>query len=151
MCPSIHDVMWLQYENAPPRYSPELCKWLSENFPGCWISCGCEAPVSWPACSLDTFRISFLLWRYVKAKVHASRAANEELWCRIKQFSNEIKNTPRIFECLWVAVLLRAELCVCKHRSHFEYLLHESQIKKVINNSYVYFLCIQNSWNLGSI
>jgi hypothetical protein len=83
------------------------------------------------ACSFDLNPFNVLSWRYLKAKVHASRiGVREELWCRIQQFSSEIKNTSWIFECLWVAILLRAELCVCKHRSHFEHLLYESKINE---------------------
>jgi hypothetical protein len=55
----------------------------------------------------------FFLCEYLKTKVCVSTVSTrEELWCRLHQFSSEIKNTPRIFKCLRVSFLYRAELCV---------------------------------------
>jgi hypothetical protein len=57
--------------------------------------------LQFPGLHAHLIPFDFFLWGYVKAKVHASRVdAKEELWCRIKQFSSETKNTPRIFKCL---------------------------------------------------
>jgi hypothetical protein len=41
--------MWFHHDGATPYYSPELRKWLSENYPGPWIVRGLEVPIFWPA------------------------------------------------------------------------------------------------------
>lgn len=51
--------MWFQNDGAPPRYSGDVCKQLSANYPGLWIGYGCEVSVSWPACSSDLYIFNF--------------------------------------------------------------------------------------------
>jgi hypothetical protein len=35
-------LLWFQHNNDSQGYSNEVCQWMFENHPGCWIIQGCE-------------------------------------------------------------------------------------------------------------
>jgi hypothetical protein len=114
------------YYCAPPNYGYEVRQWLSKNYPGRWIGCGREAPVSWPTRPPDLNPLDFKLWGYtfIKTKMCASTVDTmEELRRQIKKFASEINNTPGISTRLIVHYSRRTKLFVREYGGHFEHLL----------------------------
>ncbi len=60
--------MIFQQDGAPPHYSLEVREYLDRKLPNQWIGRG--GPISWPSRSPDLTPSDYLLWSYIKDKVH---------------------------------------------------------------------------------
>ena len=117
--------MIFMHGGAPPHYTNVVRQHLNRNYPDRWIGRGNDAPVRWPPRSPDITPMDFYLWGAVKQKVYATPVDNQiELWNRIVQAFNEIRQTPNVFQRVRTALLRRARSCVRCNGGHFEQLLN---------------------------
>lgn len=122
---NIRRIMWYMHDGAPPHFSLPVRQFLNENFPNRWIGRGNDAPREWPPRSPDHNPLDFHFWGHMKAKVYATPVdTREDLWQRIVDSANEIRQTPDIFQRIRASVVRRAISCINVNGNHFENILN---------------------------
>ncbi|KAJ4439818.1 hypothetical protein ANN_07946 [Periplaneta americana] len=95
---------------------------LDRRFPDRWIGRG--GPVAWPSRSPDLNPLDFYLWGHLKSLVYSSPVPDlESLRNRIVACSEDIRNTPGVWDRVRRAMRHRCEVCIQAGGGHFEHLL----------------------------
>lgn len=114
--------MWYLQDGHPAHNARVVQQYLNGMFPNRWI--GTHGPIGWPARSPDLNPIDFCIWGYAKNLVYANETqTREELWQKICDAFDTIRNTPLIFQKIRWNWRKRAEACVQSHGQHFQHLL----------------------------
>ncbi|KAJ4428367.1 hypothetical protein ANN_24386 [Periplaneta americana] len=126
----------LYQEMYPQRQCPDrktfvrlhyrLCEYgkfnLDRTFPDRWIGRG--GPIAWPPRSPDLNPLDFYLWSHLKSLVYSSPVPDlESLRNRIVVCSEDIRNTPGVWDRVRRSMRHRCEVCIQAGGGHFEHLL----------------------------
>lgn len=113
--------MWFLQDGATPHFFLPVREYLNDNFPHRWIGRGSEFP--WPPRSPDLNPLDFSIWSDMKAIVYKERInSREELWQKIQEAANVIKNNPQILFNIRRSLRKRIEKCIEVDGGHFEQL-----------------------------
>ena len=78
----------------------------------------------WPPRSPDITPLDFYLWGHIKSLVYETEVTTcEDLWCRVQDSVENIRNTPGALECVRQSLLRRAAACIEQGGRNFEHLL----------------------------
>ena len=114
--------MYFQHDGAPPHFRRTVTDFLNDNFPNMWIGRG--SPNQWPSRSPDFNPVDYYLWGHLKSKVYsADIMSQEQLFHRIENACNELRNHPEVFRKSVNQIILRARKCIEQNGGHFEKLL----------------------------
>lgn len=118
-----HD-MWFMHDGAPPHFALNVRNYLNQQYPNKWIGRGNDAPVNWPPRSPDMTPMDYFLWGTLKEMVY-SRSVNteEELWGRIQNGVDMLKNDAEMMQRVQFNFLRRINHCLQENGGHFEHLL----------------------------
>jgi len=87
-----------------------------------WIGRG--SPNQWPSRSPDFNPVDYYLWGHLKSKVYsADITSQEQLFHRIENACNELRNNPEVFRKSVNQIIVRARKCIEQNGGHFEQLL----------------------------
>lgn len=115
--------MWFMQDGAPAHYSLDVRNHLDQRFPRRWIGRGSAFP--WPSRSPDLNPLDFFLWGCMKDIVYKHTVnTREELWLRIQEAGNEIKNDPDTLFRVRQNLSKRCRKCIEVNGGHIENLLH---------------------------
>jgi hypothetical protein len=119
---NIRQRMWFQHDGAPAHNAIIARHHLNHEFPRRWIGRGSEFP--WPARSPDLNPLDFYFWGHIKEIVYAGAPPNtrEELWERIQNAGQQIRNNFHSFPVLQ-NFIVRLRKCVEMNGGHVEHLL----------------------------
>ncbi|XP_066261268.1 uncharacterized protein [Euwallacea similis] len=127
---ALRQKVWFMHDGAPPHHSVNVRAFLNQQYPNRWIGRGNNAPVQWPPRSPDMTPMDYFFWGSLKEKVYSTSVNNrDDLWQRIQQCTNVIRNDKEVFQRLQLNFLHRINLCRRLGGSHFEPVL-----RKVNNN-----------------
>lgn len=116
--------MWFLHDGAPPHFTLNVRNHLNIQFPNKWIGRGADSPVNWPPRSPDLNICDSFFWGALKSKVYSSPINTEdELWARIQNVSQSIKNNAEMLQRVQFNFLRRINLCIQENGGHFEHLL----------------------------
>ncbi|KAJ4428366.1 hypothetical protein ANN_24385 [Periplaneta americana] len=97
-------------------------RYLDRRFPDRWISRG--GSIAWPPRSPDLNPLDFYLWGHLKSLVYSSPVPDlESLRNRIVACSEDIRNTPGVWDRVRRSMRHRCEVCIQARGGHFEHLL----------------------------
>ncbi|KAJ4448490.1 hypothetical protein ANN_10506 [Periplaneta americana] len=101
----------------------QCCTWyLDRRFPDRWIDRG--GPIAWPPRSPDLNPLDFYLWGHLKSLVYSYPVPDLEcLRNRIVACSEDIRNTPGVWDRVRRSMRHRCEVCIQAGGGHFEHLL----------------------------
>lgn len=116
--------MWFLHDGAPPHFTLDVRNHLHVQFPNKWIGRGDDAPAKWAPRSPDLNICDSFMWGALKSKVY-SRPINtqDELWARIQNASQSIKNNAEMLQRVQFNFLRRINLCIQEDGGHIEHLL----------------------------
>ncbi|KAJ4435913.1 hypothetical protein ANN_18533 [Periplaneta americana] len=121
------------HDGAPAHFSRTARRYLDRRFPDRWIVRG--GPIAWPPRSPDLNPLDFYLWGHLKSLVYSSPVPDlESLRNRIVACSEDIRNTPGVWDPVRRSMRHRCEVCIEAGGRHFEHLLI-SKIRKVQDNT----------------
>ena len=110
------------HDGAPAHFSRTARRYLDRRFPDRWIGRG--GPIAWPPRSPDLNPLDFYLWGHLKSLVYLSPVPNlESLRNRIVACSEDIRNTPGVWDRVRRSMRHRCEVCIQAGGGHFEHLL----------------------------
>ncbi|KAJ4428626.1 hypothetical protein ANN_24671 [Periplaneta americana] len=110
------------HDGAPAHFSRMARRYLDRRFPDRWIGRG--GPIAWPPCSPDLNPLDFYLWGHLKSLVYSSPVPDlESLRNRIVACSEDIRNTPGVWDRVRRSMRHRCEVCIEAGGGHFEHLL----------------------------
>ncbi|KAJ4425767.1 hypothetical protein ANN_27390, partial [Periplaneta americana] len=110
------------HDGAPAHFSRTARRYLDRRFPDRWIGRG--GPVAWPPRSPDLNPLDFYLWGHLKSLVYSSPVPDlESLRNRIVACSEDIRNTPGVWDRVRRSMRRRCEVCIQAGGGHFEHLL----------------------------
>ncbi|KAJ4439355.1 hypothetical protein ANN_07477 [Periplaneta americana] len=110
------------HDGAPAHFSRTACRYLDRRFPDRWIGRG--GPIAWPPRSPDLNPLDFYLWGHLKSLVYSSPVPDlESLRNRIVACSEDIRNTPGVWDHVRRSMRHRCEVCIQAGGGHFEHLL----------------------------
>ncbi|KAJ4425912.1 hypothetical protein ANN_27538 [Periplaneta americana] len=110
------------HDGAPAHLSCTARRYLDRRFPDRWIGRG--GPIAWPPRSPDLNPLVFYLWGHLKSLVYLSPVPDlESLWNRIVACSEDIRNTPGVWDRVRRSMRHRCEVCIQAGGGHFEHLL----------------------------
>lgn len=116
--------MWFMHDGAPPHFSLNVRNYLHRQYRNRWIGRGNDAPVKWPPRSPDMTPLDYFLWGSLKTLVYSRPINNEEeLWGRIQNAVNILKNDAELMQRVNLNFLRRINLCTYVNGGHFEQLL----------------------------
>ncbi|KAJ4427786.1 hypothetical protein ANN_25439 [Periplaneta americana] len=111
-------------DGAPAHFSRTARRYLDRRFPDRWIGRG--GPIAWPPRSPDLNPLDFYLWGHLKSLVYSSPVPDlESLRNRIVACSEDIRNTPGVWDRVRRSMRHRCEVCIQAGGGHFEHLLTE--------------------------
>ncbi|KAJ4444666.1 hypothetical protein ANN_06463 [Periplaneta americana] len=117
-CQHIHFL----HDGAPAHFSRTARRYLDRRFPDRWIGRG--GPIAWPPRSPDLNPLDFYLWGHLKSLVYSSPVTDlESLRNRIVACSEDIRNTPGVWDRVRRSMRDRCEVCIQTGGEHFEHLL----------------------------
>ncbi|KAJ4450783.1 hypothetical protein ANN_02213 [Periplaneta americana] len=97
-------------------------QYLDRRFPDRWIGRG--GPIAWPPRSPDLNPLDFYLWGHLKSLVYSSPVPDlESLRNRIVECSEDIRNTPGVWDRVRRSMRHRCEVCIQARGGHIEHLL----------------------------
>ncbi|KAJ4452038.1 hypothetical protein ANN_03553 [Periplaneta americana] len=97
-------------------------QYLDRRFPDRWIGRG--GPIAWPPRSPDLNPLDFYLWGHLKSLVYSSPMPDlESLRNRIVACSEDIRNTPGVWDRVRRSMRHRCEVCIQAGGGHFEHIL----------------------------
>ncbi|KAJ4426971.1 hypothetical protein ANN_26770 [Periplaneta americana] len=110
------------HDGAPAHFSRTARRYLDRRFPDRWIDrCG---PIAWPPRSPYLNPLDFYLWGHLKSLVYSSPVPDlESLRNRIVACSEDIRNTPGVWDRVRRSMRHRCEVCIQAGDGHFEHLL----------------------------
>ncbi|KAJ4425894.1 hypothetical protein ANN_27520 [Periplaneta americana] len=110
------------HDGAPAHFSRTARRYLDRRFPDRWIGRG--GPIAWPPRSPDLNPLDFYLWGHLKSLVYSSSVPDlESLRDRIVACSEDIYNTPGVWDRVCRSMRHRCEVCIQAGGGHFEHLL----------------------------
>ncbi|KAJ4451659.1 hypothetical protein ANN_03129 [Periplaneta americana] len=110
------------HDGVPAHFSRTARRYLDRRFPDRWIGRG--GPIAWPPRSPDLNPPDFYLWGHLKSLVYSSPVSDlETLWNRIVACSEDIRNTPGVWDRVRRSMRHRCEVCIQAGGGHFEQLL----------------------------
>ncbi|KAJ4428878.1 hypothetical protein ANN_25871 [Periplaneta americana] len=110
------------HDGAPAHFSRTARRYLDRRFPDRWIGRG--GPIAWPSRSPDLNSLDFYLWDHLKSLVYSSPVPDlESLRNRIVACSEDIRNTPGVWDRVRRSMRHRCEVCIQAGGGHFEHLL----------------------------
>ncbi|KAJ4436157.1 hypothetical protein ANN_18787 [Periplaneta americana] len=110
------------HDGAPAHFSRTARRYLDRRFPDRWIGRG--GPIAWPPRSPDLNPLDFYLWGHLKSLVYSSPVPDlESLRNRIVACSEDIRNTPGVWDRVRRSMRHRCEVCIQAGGGHFEHLL----------------------------
>ncbi|KAJ4449697.1 hypothetical protein ANN_01101, partial [Periplaneta americana] len=110
------------HDGAPAHFSRTARRYLDRRFPVRWIGRG--GPIAWPPRSPDLNPLDFYLWDHLKSLVYSSPVPDlESLRNRIVACSEDIRNTPGVWDHVRRSMRHRCEVCIQAGGGHFEHLL----------------------------
>ncbi|KAJ4449127.1 hypothetical protein ANN_00522 [Periplaneta americana] len=110
------------HDGAPAHFSLTARWYLDRRFPDRWIGRG--GPIAWPPRSPDLNFLDFYLWGHLKSLVYSSPVTDlESLRNRIVACSEDIRNTPGVWDRVRRSMRHRCEVCIQAGGRHFEHLL----------------------------
>lgn len=114
--------MWFMQDGAPPHFSLAVRDHLNETFPHRWTGRGSE--FQWPPRSPDFNPLDFYVWGYMKSMVYAEPInTRDELWNRIQDAANSIRNNPATFSKVRLSLTKRLNACINAGGGHTENIL----------------------------
>ncbi|KAJ4451919.1 hypothetical protein ANN_03397 [Periplaneta americana] len=106
-CQHIHFL----HDGAPAHFSRTARWYLDRRFPDRWIGRG--GPIAWPPRSPDLNPLDFYLWGHLKSLVYSSPVPDlESLWNRIVACSEDIRNTPGVWDRVCRSMRHRCEVYI---------------------------------------
>ncbi|KAJ4439310.1 hypothetical protein ANN_07432 [Periplaneta americana] len=113
------------HDGAPAHFSRTARRYLDRKFPDRWIGRG--GPIAWPPRSPDLNPLDFYLWGHLKSFVYSSPVPDlESLRNRIVACSEDMRNTPGVWDRVRRSMRHRCEVCIQAGGGHFEHLLYVS-------------------------
>ncbi|KAJ4427033.1 hypothetical protein ANN_26832 [Periplaneta americana] len=113
------------HDGAPAHFSRTARRYLDRRFHDRWIGRG--GPIAWPPRSPDLNPLDFYLWGHLKSLVYSSPVPDlESLRNRIVACSEDIRNTPGVWDRVRRSMRHRCEVCIQAGGGHFEHLLLET-------------------------
>ncbi|KAJ4445382.1 hypothetical protein ANN_07187 [Periplaneta americana] len=110
------------HDGAPAHFNRTARRYLDRRFPDGWIGRG--GPIAWPPRSPDLNPLDFYLWGHLKSLVYSSPVPDlESLRNRIVACSEDICNTPGVWDRVRRSMRHRCEVCIQAGGGHFEHLL----------------------------
>ncbi|KAJ4448405.1 hypothetical protein ANN_10421, partial [Periplaneta americana] len=110
------------HDGAPAHISRTARRYLDRRFPDRWIGRG--GPIAWPPRSPDLNPLDFYLWGHLKSLIYSSPVPDlESLRNRIVACSEDIRNTPGVWDRFRRSMRHRCEVCIQAGGGHFEHLL----------------------------
>ncbi|KAJ4440420.1 hypothetical protein ANN_08561 [Periplaneta americana] len=110
------------HDGAPAHFSRTARRYLDRRFPDRWIGRG--GPIAWPPRSPDLNPLDFYLWDHLKSLVYSSPVPDlESLRNRIVTCSEDIRNTPGVWDRVRRSMRHRCEVCIQAGGGNFEHLL----------------------------
>ncbi|KAJ4433566.1 hypothetical protein ANN_15875 [Periplaneta americana] len=110
------------HDGAPAHFSRTARRYLDRRFPDRWIGRG--GPIAWPPRSPDLNPLDVYLWGHLKSLVYSSPVPDlESLRNRIVACSEDIRNTPGVWDRVRRSMRHRCEVCIQAGGGHFEHLL----------------------------
>ncbi|KAJ4435008.1 hypothetical protein ANN_23581 [Periplaneta americana] len=110
------------HDGSPAHFSRTARRYLDRRFPDRWIGRG--GPIAWPPRSPDLKPLDFYLWGHLKSLVYSSPVPDlESLRNRIVACSEDIRNTPGVWDRVRRSMRHRCEVCIQAGGGHFEHLL----------------------------
>lgn len=115
--------LWYQLDGSGPHFGSIVRDHLNNMFPNRWIGRG--GPVAWPARSPDLTPLDFFLWGEIKRRVYSPPRPEtaEELWAKIEDVANDIRNHKYSIEASTLSVSHRTLICIEKEGGRFEQFL----------------------------
>lgn len=114
--------MYFLHDGAPAHFAIDVRIHLNNHFGQRWIGRG--GPHAWPARSPDLNPMDFYLWGHLKSTVYSVPITDEQqLWQRIVEGCNQIRNTPGIFQRIRQSWRRRINMCLEMNGGHMEHLL----------------------------
>ncbi|KAJ4438886.1 hypothetical protein ANN_14840 [Periplaneta americana] len=111
-----------RHDGAPAHFSRTARRYLNRRFPDRWIGRG--GPIAWLPRSPDLNPLDFYLWGHLKSLVYSSPVPDlESLRNRIVACSEDIRNTPGVWDRVRRSMRHRCEVCIQAGGGHFEHLL----------------------------
>ncbi|KAJ4427702.1 hypothetical protein ANN_25354 [Periplaneta americana] len=111
------------HDGAPAHFSRTARRYLDRRFPDRWVGGG--GPIAWPPRSPDLNPLDFYLWGHLKSLVYSSPVPDlESLRNRIVACSEDIRNTPGVWDRVRRSMRHRCEVCIQAGGEHFEHLLY---------------------------
>ncbi|KAJ4433589.1 hypothetical protein ANN_15899 [Periplaneta americana] len=99
------------HDGAPAHFSRTARRYLDRRFPDRWI--GSSGPIAWPPRSPDLNPLDFYLWGHLKSLVYSSLVPDlESLRNRIVACSEDIRNTPGVWDRVRRSMRHRCEVCI---------------------------------------
>ncbi|KAJ4432395.1 hypothetical protein ANN_21014 [Periplaneta americana] len=110
------------HDGAPAHFSRTARRYVDRRFPDRWIGRG--GPIAWPPRSPDLNPLDFYLWGHLKSLVYSSPVSDlVSLRNRIVACSEDIRNTPGVWDRVRRSMRHRCEVCIQAGGGHFEHLL----------------------------
>ncbi|KAJ4433473.1 hypothetical protein ANN_15776 [Periplaneta americana] len=110
------------HDRAPAHFSRTARRYLDRRFPDRWIGRG--GPIAWPPRSSDLNPLDFYLWGHLESLVYSSPVPDlESVRNRIVACSEDIRNTPGVWDRVRRSMRHRCEVCIQAGGGHFEHLL----------------------------
>ncbi|KAJ4448427.1 hypothetical protein ANN_10443 [Periplaneta americana] len=110
------------HDGAPAHFNRTARRYLDRRFPARWT--GRSGPIAWPPRSPDLNPLDFYLWGHLKLLVYSSPVPDlESLRNRIVACSEDIRNTPGVWDRVRRSMRHRCEVCIQAGGGHFEHLL----------------------------
>ncbi|KAJ4429541.1 hypothetical protein ANN_21710 [Periplaneta americana] len=110
------------HDGAPAHFSRTARRYLDRRFPDRWIGGG--GPIAWPPRSPDLNPLDFYLWGHLKSLVYSSPVPDlDSLRNRIVACTEDIRNTPGVWDHVRRSMRHRCEVCIQAGGRHFEHLL----------------------------
>ncbi|KAJ4434255.1 hypothetical protein ANN_22805 [Periplaneta americana] len=120
--PLINQHIHFLHDGAPAHFSRTARRYLDRRFPDRWIGRG--GPIAWPPCSSDLNPLDFYLWGHLKSLVYSSPVPDlESLRNGIVACSEDIRNTPGVWDRVRRSMRHRCEVCIQAGGGHFEHRL----------------------------
>lgn len=118
----IRNNLWFMHDGCPAHFSREVRRFLDNNYNDKWIGRG--GPINWAPRSPDLNPCDFCIWGYLKSLVYAVPIeTRNQLWQRIQNACNEIRNNAGIFAKIRRSLGKRINLCIATNGRHVEHLL----------------------------
>ncbi|KAJ4435828.1 hypothetical protein ANN_18447 [Periplaneta americana] len=119
------------HDGAPAHFSRTARRYLDRRFPDRWIGRG--GPIAWPPRSPDLNPLDFYLWGHLKSLVYSSPVPDlESLRNRILACSEDIRNTPGVWDRVRRSMRHRCELCTFTLPEYNFFIIRYAKLKRVV-------------------